>query len=173
MSDDETDETLSRRRRKLRDSYARSMLLRDLTSTPRSLEEIAAQTNIDLAVLKAIREQRYLVPREKHVVKLGNLALAWEYAQDPRDHHRFVQMLRVSPYVFNVIYELIKKHEVFQNKSNNEQHPIREQLAVFLYRMGRCATVKDIARAAGIAEGSLENYTQCCLTAINRCVIIY
>lgn len=64
---------------------------------------------------------------------------------------------------------MIKDHPNFQNNSNNPQAPVREQLAVTLYRMGRYgngASLGDIARMAGISEGSVVNYTERCLGAI-------
>jgi hypothetical protein len=78
-------------------------------------------------------------------------------------------MLRVSPQVFDVILYFIHDHPVFYNNSNNPQAPVQTQLAVTLYRMGRYgngASVKDIARIVGISEGSVENYTEHCLVAI-------
>jgi hypothetical protein len=99
----------------------------------------------------------------------GNLHLAWDYAQNPQDHWRFRQMLRVSPLVFGTILSLIKDHPVFQNNSNNSQVPVEVQLAVTLYRMGRYGnggSVVDIARVAGCSEGSVEKYTERCFDAI-------
>ena len=45
-------------------------------------------------------------------------------------------MLCVSPYVFAVILELIKKHKVFRNNSNVPQSPVDFQLAVMMFCMG-------------------------------------
>lgn len=71
--------------------------------------------------------------------------------------------------IFDVILALIEHHPVFQNNSNNPQAPVREQLAVCLYRMGRYgngASLGDIARMAGISEGSVVNYSNHCIEAI-------
>lgn len=92
------------------------------------------------------------------MLKLGNIDLAWEYAQS----RRFVDMLRVSPEVFDVILTLIGDHPVFHNNSDNPQAPVQTQLASTLYRMGRFgngASLKDVARVCGISEGSVKNYT--------------
>ena len=89
--------------------------------------------------------------------------------KDPAQHKRFQHMLRVSPYVFQVIVELIKDHPVFHNNSNNTQAPVDFQLAVTLFRMGRfgnAASLEDIAREAGCAEGTVELYTDRCFEAI-------
>ncbi|KAG6895107.1 hypothetical protein C0993_010153, partial [Termitomyces sp. T159_Od127] len=55
------------------------------------------------------------------------------------------------------------------NTSTHPQASIEDQLAVTLFRMGRSgngASVEDIARIAGISEGSVLNYTKRCFTAI-------
>jgi hypothetical protein len=67
-----------------------------------------AQLKLDLAILEAIKQTRYLWDHPS-VPKSGNLHLAWQYAQKEEDHGHFQGMLRVSPMVFNVILELIKK----------------------------------------------------------------
>jgi len=93
-----------------------------------------------------------------HVAKQGNLHIAWEYAQNPADHHRFISLLRVTPSIFNIILTLIEDHPIFVNNSNNAQTPVESQLAVTLYRMGRygnAASVEEVARIAGCSEGSL------------------
>ena len=78
-------------------------------------------------------------------------------------------MLRVSPLVFTAILELIKDHPIFHNDANTPQIPVDYQLAVTLYRMGRFgngASIEDIARIAGIAEGTVELCTHRCFDAI-------
>ena len=71
--------------------------------------------------------------------------------------------------VFQTILNLIEKHAIFTNGSNNSQAPVEQQLAVTLFRMGRygnAASIEDIAREAGCSEGSVENFTNRCLKAI-------
>jgi hypothetical protein len=104
------------------------------------------------------------------VEKAGNLHLAWEYAQNPNDHHRFTQMLRVTPESFQFILQLIQDHPIFTTTSHRPQTPVEIQLAVTLFRMGRYgngASVKDIARTAGISEGAVERFTDRCFEAIH------
>ena len=113
---------------------------------------------------------RYLSPHTP-VSKLdqSSLSLVWEYAKDANQHERFQHMLRVSPYVFEVIYELIKDHNAFTSASNNHQTPVRDQLAVTLFRMGcygNAASLEDIARESGCSEGSVEAFTTRCFAAI-------
>lgn len=154
---------------RLRKSYIKFMAVRDLINPPGDdVYLIAEQVKHDLAILDAIKTTQYLRGRPD-VQKAGNLHLAWEYAQNPEDHGRFINMLRVSPFVFEFILLLIKDHPVFANSSNNPQAPVDVQLAVTLYRMGRFgngASLEDIARDAGCSEGAVEKYTERCFEAI-------
>lgn len=153
-------------------SYMLHALLRDLVLPAHELElpELAARLQSDLAVLDAIHSTRYLNPRERVPRSEDTtLHLAWQYAEDPAHHARFQHMLRVSPYTFQVILELIKDHPVFHNTSNHAQAPVPQQLAVTLFRMGQfgnAASLEDIAREAGCSEGSVEAYTDRCFEAI-------
>ncbi|KAJ7260034.1 DDE superfamily endonuclease-domain-containing protein [Mycena haematopus] len=79
--------------------------------------------SVDIQTLAGIQNTCYLRNRG-HVAKAGNLPLAWVYAENPDDHGRFTNMLCVSPFIFDVILELIKDHEVFANNSNNLQTPV-------------------------------------------------
>ena len=95
--------------------------------------------------------------------------LAWQYTQNPDDHHQFINMLHVTPLVFYAILRLIENQLVFFNHSNHAQPTVEQQLAVTLYRMGHCcnaASVEDVAHLAGCGEGSVINYTDQCFTAI-------
>ena len=108
------------------------MILRDSINPPADLEEMVQQLELDKETLNGIRNTRYLRERT-HVPKKENLSLAWEYAQSPADHDRFINMLRVSPQVFYALLQLIEDHHIFQNNSNNSQTPVKIQLAVTLY----------------------------------------
>ncbi|KAF8193598.1 hypothetical protein K438DRAFT_1934812 [Mycena galopus ATCC 62051] len=93
-------------------TYLTHMVMCDLIVPPESLDFATMVDKLagDIQTLKAIRETRYLRPRD-HVAKTGNLHLTWVYAENPNDHDRFTNMLRVSPYVFGVLLDLIKDHE--------------------------------------------------------------
>lgn len=124
-------------------------------------QQLLAQLHSDIIAIQAILTARYINPLPP-VYKQGNLYLAWEYMSDPAHHPRFVNMLRVTPHVFTTILHLIEDHPVFHNNSNIPQAPVQVQLTVMLYRMGRYgngASVEDIAKIAGISEGSVEHYT--------------
>jgi hypothetical protein len=155
----------------LLNEYIMSMLFRQIF-TPierRTIEHMYQESMLDLDALIAILGSRYPNGRRHNVPKIGNVHLAWEYAQNPSDHHRFINMLRVTPLVFQTILNLIEEHPIFTNNSNNSQTPVEQQLAVTLYRMGRYgngASLENIARTAGCSEGSVENYTTRCFTAI-------
>lgn len=151
-----------------RDKYMKFMAVRDVTDPAEDLETLNDRLLMDITALKHISQTRYLNGRPK-VLKLGNIELCWAYADEPEHHHRFIHMLRVSPLIFDTILALIEDHLVFQNNSNNPQTPVHTQLAVTLYRLGRygnAASVKDIAMFLGISEGSVENFTDRCITAI-------
>jgi hypothetical protein len=118
--------------------------------------------------LMALEACRYLNERG-HLPRIGNLGLAFQY-EAAGDAERFQQMLRVPPDVFHILLRLIEDHPIFHNQSNNEQTPVSFQLAVTLYRMGRYGngvSWDDIARIAGIAKGSVPNFTRRVITAIN------
>jgi len=150
-------------------TYLTHMVLRDILLPPDdNIEQPSENLQFDLTVLEAIRATRYL-RGQPEVAKCSNLHLAWEYAQDPHDHKRFINMLRVSPHLFNFILTLIKDHPVFFNNSHVPQMPVDVQLAITLYRMGRFgngASLEDIAWTAGCSEGSVEEFTDCCFEAM-------
>ncbi|KAF9237946.1 hypothetical protein BU15DRAFT_75557 [Melanogaster broomeanus] len=128
-------------------AYVLLMILRAISHPPQTLDDLAQDLNLDISCLLAIQQTRYLQGCPP-VLKSGSLHLAWEYAQSPADHHRFVNMLRVSPEVFQAILGLIDDHPVFYNQSDNPQEAIEVQLGVTLYRMGRYgngASLEDIA----------------------------
>jgi len=145
------------------------MLTRNLFTPHHSLEEACQQFNVDAKIILALAETRYLNGQDHHVPKAGNMHLSWKYAQDPNDHPRFTNMLHVSPHVFETILSVIEHHPVFTSGTNNGQAHVEDQLAVTLFRMGRYgngASIQDIACMAGCSEGSVENYTDRCFTAI-------
>ena len=123
------------------------MVLRDLISPGEDVDDAAKQLESDLKILQGIKTTQYLRGRTR-VIKSGQLHLAWDYAQNPEDHQRFINMLRVSPGVFQVLLHLIEEHPVFQNNSNTPQKSVEVQLATTLYRMGRYgngASLEDVA----------------------------
>ncbi|KAG6808924.1 hypothetical protein H0H93_016338 [Arthromyces matolae] len=151
-------------------AYILHLALRDTISPPHELssDELLLRLQADLEMFRKIKNTRYLNPRTS-VPKSGSLHLAFEYAQNPAHHDLFTQMLRVSPMVFQVIVEMIQDHPIFSNNSNVPQTPVTYQLAVTLFRMGRygnAASLIDVAREAGISEGSVELFTHRCFTAI-------
>jgi len=151
------------------EAYLFAMISWDLFTPYKDLEEACIQFNLDSAVIQSLYDTRYPNGRDNHVPRSGYLHLAWEFAQDLHHHHRFRHMLRLPPLSFYVLVGLIKGHPIFQSGSHNAQIPVEVQLAVTLYRMGRygnAASVEDVAQVAGCSEGSVKNYTDCCLQAI-------
>jgi hypothetical protein len=132
------------------------------------LEEACQQFDIDINTIITIEQTRYL-NRHHPIPKAGSLHLAWQYAQNLDDHHQFINMLHVTPLVFSTILQLIENHPVFVNDSNNAQTPVEQQLSVTLYQMGcygNAVSVEEVACVAGCGEGSVENFTNQCFTAI-------
>ena len=157
-------------RNELLNQYILSMLMRQIFTPPdrQELKHRRRQNYLDINTLLSILLTCY--PNGQPTVpKLGNMGLAWDFAENPGNHHRFVNMLHVTPLVFQTILTLIEEHPVFANNSNNAQTPVEQQLAVTLFRMGRYgngASLEDIARQGGCSEGSVENYTDRCFEAI-------
>ena len=151
-------------------AYVLHITLRNLISPLEELDanELLLQIEADLQLFNTLSSTRYLNERTA-IPKAGSLHLAWEYAKSPAHHHLFQHLLRVSPYVFSILVELIKDHPIFHNNSNCPQTPVDYQLAVTLYRMGRygnAASLIDVAREAGCGKGSVLLWTKRCLTAI-------
>jgi len=149
------------------------MLVRMIFTPPmENIEEqaalLAANLLLDLEILHTIWNTRYLLPRTP-IPKHSNLYLVQEYSQDILFQGRFKSMLRVSPYVYEVLINLISDHAVFQNQSHNQQTPVWIQLAITLYRLGHygnAASVRDVSQNFGFSEGAVEKFTQRCFTAL-------
>ena len=154
-------------------SYLISMLIQMIFTLPmESIEEHATLliTNllVDLKILHTIRNTQYLLPHTP-IPKHSNLHLVQDYVQDVLFQDRFESMLRVSPYMYEVLINLLSDHPAFQNHSHNRQTPIWIQLAITLYRLGHygnSASVRDVAQNFGFSEGAVEKFTQCCFTAL-------
>ncbi|KAF7297512.1 DDE Tnp4 domain-containing protein [Mycena indigotica] len=118
----------------------------------------------------ACEHTRYLRPRHE-VIKFSQFQLLTAFSQSAEDLHNFVNIVRISPFVFASIVTMIENDPVFQNNSQNEQTPVDKQLAVTLYRMGRYGnggSVDDVARFAGVGHGSVTLFTSRCFDAIER-----
>src|SRR6201996_8706839 len=121
-------------------------------------------------ILHHITTTRYLQPRH-HIIKIGQLELLTAFSQSETDLNQFLRIVRISPFVFNSIVDMIEHDPVFQNNSQNEQTPVDVQLAVTLYRMGRYgngASLEDVAQFAGIGKGTVVDFTRRCFTAIEH-----
>ena len=144
------------------------MSLRNIIEPPEDLEEAVNQLDLDIKTLDAIKNTHYLRGRPS-IPKASSLHLIWSHAQNPAEHDRFLQMMRISPTCFQVLLSLIENHPIFFNNSNIPQKPVHHQLATTLYRMGRYgngASVIDVARFPGGSEGDVKNATHRCFTAI-------
>ena len=100
------------------------------------IEHRQKENDLDISTLLSILLTCY--PNGQPAVpKLGNMGLAWGYAENPANHHHFVNMLHVTPLVFQTILTLIEDHPAFMNGSNNAQAPVEQQLATTLFWMKR------------------------------------
>ncbi|KAE9402134.1 hypothetical protein BT96DRAFT_956355 [Gymnopus androsaceus JB14] len=79
-------------------------------------------------MLDLIKTTRYLNPQIS-ATKCGQLDLLVDYAADPLLHGGFIDMARVSPFMFQAYLFLIGNYLVFFNGSNNSQAPVEGQLA--------------------------------------------
>ena len=145
------------------------MIIRDSINLEKDVDELIKQLEMDKEILEDICQTCYLQGHSFCIPKQQNISLAWKYAQNPADYQCFMNMLCVSPQVFQALLHLIEDHAFFQNNSKNCQTPVEIQLAVPLYCMGHFgngASLEDIARVSGGSEGSVENCTEQCFRAI-------
>ena len=129
-------------------SHLISMSVRTIFAPPmENIEEqaalLVANLMIDLMILCKLQKTRYLLPCMS-VPKHGNLKLVHEYAKNPLFQDCFELMLRVSPYVYEVLISLFSDHATFQNCSHNPQAPVWIQLAICKRRPpSRCHAGQD------------------------------
>jgi hypothetical protein len=122
-----------------------------------SEDESSMLNELLLERLAHLSSLRYIVSRDA-VPKSGDLSLAFRFNE--MDPVRFRQMLRVTPQAFEYILLMIESHPVFQSRSNRGQVPVRQQLSIALYRFGRYgngASVPDLSKISGLAEGTIVN----------------
>ncbi len=74
---------LSEARQEAISAYLLMMLSRDLFGPYGTFQEACQQFNVDVNLLLALHETRYLNGRDNHVPKAGNMHLAWEHKEDP------------------------------------------------------------------------------------------
>jgi len=83
----------------------------------------------------------------------------------------FRSYVRVTPECFDSILATIRDDPIFHNNSQNEQHPISEQLAIALYRFGHfgnAASALKVALWAGIGYGTVDRITKRVMVAVCR-----
>ena len=116
-------------------SYLLLIVTRNLFTPFPDFQTACQQFDLDAQLLMLILGTCYLNGHRHNVPRAGYFHLAWEFAQNLADHHRFISMLQVTPQVY-VILSLIEDHPVFVNHSNLGQTPVEKQLAVTLYQVG-------------------------------------
>ena len=81
----------------------------------------------------------------------------------------FREELRVTPATFDAIVAEIQGDPVFANNSQNEQWPVKEQVAIVLYRFGHngnAASQQKVARWGNAGKGSVGLMTRRVMTAL-------
>ena len=82
----------------------------------------------------------------------------WKYNQ-PKIFHTYCGVI---PECFDDIFAAIEDDEAFQNNSQNEQTPVKEQLAIalFCFRHYRnAASTMKVALWAGVSYGTVQLFT--------------
>ena len=75
----------------------------------------------------------------------------------------FRTYVRVTPECFNAILAAIRDDPIFNNNSQNEQHPVAEQLAITLYRFGHFRNVASTLKVtpwSGVGYGTVDCITK-------------
>ncbi|ETN16202.1 hypothetical protein PPTG_06392 [Phytophthora nicotianae INRA-310] len=112
-----------------------------------------------------IDRSRYLNKRDP-LPRAPDMFEFWLYRLD---ESRFKEDFRVTRLQFMQVVELIESHPVFYNESNVFQTPVWRQLMVALYQFGcdgNGAAISKLARHFCCAEGSIEAFTDRCITAL-------
>src|SRR5258705_188950 len=84
--------------------YLIYMMAQDILTPPdkQSIQLLIEQTDVDISIILAILLTRY--PNGRHrVLKAENLHIAWDYAENPADHHRFIHLC-ITCYTYHFQY---------------------------------------------------------------------
>lgn len=114
--------------------------------------------------------QHYLNERRTIIKTSDNMTLLFTEYKTNRPKI-FYSYMRVKPSCFDAILSHIHDDPVFHNDSQNEQHPIQEQLAIALYRFGHygnAANTLKVALWAGVGYGTVNHITKRVMTAVCR-----
>src|ERR1700720_4203220 len=79
--------------------------------------------------------------------------------------------VRVTPECFDTLLATICDDPVFHNNSQNQQHPVDEQLAITLYQFGHfgnAASTLKVALWAGVRYGTVDRITKRVMMAVCR-----
>jgi hypothetical protein len=120
--------------------------------------------------IQGMYTQRYEVPRDQLPRGPSYLHHVLTVQKNLRPDH-FRQALRVSPAAFDQIVYKISDDPVFFNRSDQQQLPVEEQLAVTLYRFGHngnAASLQSVANWAGLGKGTVSLVTCRVMAAILR-----
>jgi hypothetical protein len=77
-------------------TYVFYIVTRHIFLLPCSLDQHVHNLQLDISILLTVIQTHYL-NGQPHILKAGNLHLAWEYAKDPATYNCFISMLQVIP----------------------------------------------------------------------------
>ncbi|GMF56209.1 unnamed protein product [Phytophthora fragariaefolia] len=126
-----------------------------------------SDTNEANELLQLVQSSCYLVDRERAVKSTVFDADAFRcYTSD----HRFRDMTRMDRNTFERVVGEIKNHRIFQNNSYCGQAAVWKPLAVAIGRFanyGTGASLSGSERLWGIAKGTVDDYTNRVVMALN------
>ncbi|KAJ7918221.1 hypothetical protein B0H13DRAFT_2321544 [Mycena leptocephala] len=114
--------------------------------------------------------QRYEMPRDTFPRGPAFLRHVLGPMKDTRPD-LFRQELRISPLTFDKLITKIAHDPVFTNNSTNGQMPIKDQVAIVLFRFGHSGNasgLQKVANWAGVGKGTITLVTRRVMTAILR-----
>ncbi|GLB35610.1 putative DDE superfamily endonuclease [Lyophyllum shimeji] len=121
-----------------------------------------------IAAVEELYRERYINERRDIPKTEENLRLLLDsYRHNFPDIFR--SYLRISPDCFNELVKSIEHHPAFSSNSNNEQMPVKDQVAIALYRFGHygnAASTMKVALWAGVGYGTVRNVTIRVMTAL-------
>jgi hypothetical protein len=132
--------------------------------------QAAEQAKFVICHIEHLYEHRYQVPRDQFPHPPATLPHVMDIYKNQR-LDLFRQELRVNPTTFDLLLSKIEDDPVFANNSQNDQMPVRDQLAILLYRFGHygnAASLQKVASWSGYGKGTVLLATRRAMRAVLR-----
>lgn len=149
----------------------RQLILKDLNEaldfTIVAGDECFSTPETLLSMIEEVEATRYLEPRDEVPKSSDWYLLIFPLLQNTR-FRIFTRMDRMS---FELVLRKVQQDPVFQNQSNTPQAPVREQLALALYKLGHSGSASGFrltASAFGVSEGHVYKCTKRVIVALAR-----